>query len=636
MKKVFKPLLTLILSALTLFALLVVYLSVVVDPNDFKPEIKSAAASQGLELSLDGDLSWQFLPRIGVVAKQVEFAYSPLASGKIGELGLSVNWSELLNLDFSAKRLPVGSVEISDGTIQLAELAPNTSPLLLKQVNAAVKNVSLAGQSFPLRFSAELLSGIAVAIEANIALNLDLNSPQPEIKKLAVSDLDISVDQLKISGQFNAENNFATAQGGLRSNQFNLKRLINKLGKSFPALQLPEMAGADALTAISWNSTFNNNISALSTTDTELSIDGQSLTIASKIDHSVNNLMLRVSGKQFDLTNYLSNSQAADSSQQQNGALFAPLALPFALWLGQSQMELSLDKLILGDFDADHIYLNLFGNQKVLRLSSFNADIFSGQVNATGRLDMRPKTPTFNVQTSANNIDLQTALSAIADSSDISGRLSLETAVQGAGNDLDKIVATLKGGGQMSITNPNYAAINAEQLFCNAAAMFGSTGAKSDWPKGTQFETVTGRFTVNDGKLLIEDLKTATGNIAIASRGTVKLTEKRFGITANARVNGATTSASGCSINSRLQNRSLPFVCSGSFAENGKTSCKPDDNLVKDMLKDSAYKKLGEKLFKTPVTVDGEQQQSGQQENEQQSDPLKSLLKGFLDKNLSR
>ena len=59
------------------------YLLVAVDPNDFKPEIKSAAASQGLELSLDGNLSWQFLPQIGVVVEQVEFAHSTVASGKI-------------------------------------------------------------------------------------------------------------------------------------------------------------------------------------------------------------------------------------------------------------------------------------------------------------------------------------------------------------------------------------------------------------------------------------------------------------------------------------------------------------------------------------------------------------------------
>ena len=120
-------------------------------------------------------------------------------------------------------------------------------------------------------------------------------------------------------------------------------------------------------------------------------------------------------------------------------------------------------------------------------------------------------------------------------------------------------------------------------------------------------------------------MNTATGNISIKSRGTVQFAQQRFSLIADTRVNGRKTSASGCSVNKTLQNRNLPFVCSGSFDQNGKTSCKPDDNLIRDLLKGSVYEQIGEQLFKTPVTTDGEK--------EQQSDPLKSLLKGIFDKN---
>lgn len=621
MSNVIKGFLTLVVSVLTLFVLGIVYLTMTVNPNDFKPEIKSAAASQGVELSLDGDIGWQFFPQIGIVVTQVEFIYSPVASGKIGQLGLSVSWSELFDIDLSSNRLPVGSIEINNATLQLAELAPNTPPIQLKKVNASIKNLSTNGRRFPLSASAEIFNDIAVAIDAKVEIDVDTGSTQPIINKMVVSDLYSSVDNLQVTGQFSAQNNFATAQGKLQSNHFDLKQLLNKVGKTFPEIQLSKMVGNQALTDISWKSDFNANSSGFSVINTQLNIDNQPLTVTSKIDHSINNLMLRVDGKQFDLSNYMS----AESSTQQNGALFAPLALPFALWLGQSQMELSLDKLVLPDFDVDHLYINLFGNQSVLQMSSFNADIFDGQVNATGRLDMRPKTPTFKLQTSVSNIALQSALSTLAESDDISGQLNLEMTIEGAGNNGAEIMGALRGGGQLSIASPQYNAINAEQLFCDTAALFGSDGKKSDWAEGTQFDTLSGRFSFDDGKLLIQDLKTAAGNIAITSQGTVRLAEQRFAINANARVNGSSTSASGCSVNKRLQNRSLPFICSGSFAENGKTNCKPDDNLIKDMLKNSVYEKLGEKIFKTPVTTD---------DGQTNSDPLKSLFKGILNKNL--
>ena len=621
MGKVVAWLLKAVVSLLVIIALAVGYLLVAVDPNDLKPEIKAAAANQGLELSLDGNLSWQFLPQIGVVVEQVEFVHSTVASGKISQLSLAVSWAELINIDLSSNRLPVGSVEVRDATILLAELAPNTFPIQLKRFNAKVNNFSLTGERFTVEASAQVFSGLALDLGAAIALQMDANNGV--INEVAVSDLEASIDGMKITGQFNARNNFATAQGSLSSNSFDLQQLIKTIGLSFPLVKLSTMASKDALTAVSWNSSFNADMNGLSTFNTQLDIDNQVLSIASKVDHSINNLYMRVSGEQFDISHYL----AADSnSNEQNAALFAPLAVPFALWLGRSQMELSLGKLKLPDFDADNIYINLFGNQKVLRLSSFNSDIFGGQANATGRLDMRSSTPSFNLQTSLSNIDLQVALPAIADSSDISGLLSLEATIQSAGNNSDAIIRELRGGGEITIVDPAYAAINAEEMFCNAAALLGSVDSRNSWPKGTQFETLTGNYQLAGGKLLFSDMKTATGNIAIAARGSVRLAEKRYSLIADTRVNGTTTSASGCSVNKRLQNRSLPFICTGSFEQNGTTSCKPDEKLIRDLLKGSIYEQLGEQLFKTPVTTDGDE--------EQQSDPLKSLLKGIFEKNL--
>jgi len=619
--KVVAWLLKAVVSLLVIIALAVGYLLVAVDPNDLKPEIKAAAANQGLELSLDGNLSWQFLPQIGVVVEQVEFVHSTVASGKISQLSLAVSWAELINIDLSSNRLPVGSVEVRDATILLAELAPNTFPIQLKRFNAKVNNFSLTGERFTVEASAQVFSGLALDLGAAIALQMDANNGV--INEVAVSDLEASIDGMKITGQFNARNNFATAQGSLSSNSFDLQQLIKTIGLSFPLVKLSTMASKDALTAVSWNSSFNADMNGLSTFNTQLDIDNQVLSIASKVDHSINNLYMRVSGEQFDISHYL----AADSnSNEQNAALFAPLAVPFALWLGRSQMELSLGKLKLPDFDADNIYINLFGNQKVLRLSSFNSDIFGGQANATGRLDMRSSTPSFNLQTSLSNIDLQVALPAIADSSDISGLLSLEATIQSAGNNSDAIIRELRGGGEITIVDPAYAAINAEEMFCNAAALLGSVDSRNSWPKGTQFETLTGNYQLAGGKLLFSDMKTATGNIAIAARGSVRLAEKRYSLIADTRVNGTTTSASGCWVNKRLQNRSLPFICTGSFEQNGTTSCKPDEKLIRDLLKGSIYEQLGEQLFKTPVTTDGDE--------EQQSDPLKSLLKGIFEKNL--
>ena len=624
MGKVVKWLLKTVASLLVIALIAMSYLLIAMDPNDLKPEIKAAAASQGLELSLKGNLSWQFLPQIGVVVEKVEFAHRTVASGKIEELRLSVSWTELLIIGLSSglssNQVPAGSIAISNATILLAELVPNTFPIQLKRFNANVNNFSLSGDRFSVEASAQVFSGLTLDLDAALALQIDTNTGV--IENLTVSDLEASVDGMELRGQFVTGNNFATAQGSLSSNRFDLKHLVKTIGMSFPLVKLPNMASKEALTAVSWNSSFNTDMNGFSTFNTQLDIDSQVLTIASKVDHSINNLYMRVSGEQFDISGYLA---AESNSREKNGALFAPLAVPFALWLGRSQMELTLAKLKLPDAEASNIYVNLFGNQKVLRLSSFNSDIFGGQVNATGRLDIRSITPSFDLQTSLSHIDLEEALQAMADSDDITGLLNLEASIQSAGNNSDDIIQELRGRGEISIVDPAYAAINAEEMFCNAAALFGSGDSRDSWSQGTQFETLTGSYQLGEGKLSFNDLKTSTGNLAIAARGSVKLAQQHFSLVADTRVNGSTTSASGCSVNKRLQNRSLPFVCSGSFEQGGKTSCKPDDKLIKDLLKGSVYEQLGEQLFATPVTTDG---------GEKQTDPLKRLFKGIIEKNL--
>lgn len=620
------------LTTITLALVAVIYLLVAVDPNDYKPQIKKLAANQGLELSLDGDLGWQFFPRLGIKIEQVGFSYASSASGDIGQLSLAVNWGELLKLPGSSSaeaQLPVGTVKIADSSIRIQTLVPEIPAIELESINATVRNFSIQGDSFPFSFSAEAAGGLPISLSGEMVLNTAGN----RLQKLSLENAVIELDQLQLEGNLDTEDGFITAEGNLQGNNLNLKKQIGRLEETFAALglppvQFPVMADNNALTNLGFESSFNYNSNDISTITTSLTIDNQLLMVDTEVNHPTSNLYMGISGDSFVIASYMA-AETPDNTQNHNGALFAPLAAPFALWLGSSQMELSLGSLDFGDYVVSNIYLNLFGNQRVLRLSSLNADLFNGQLNANGRLDMRPAVPRFELQHSLSNIDLQVALPALADSSDISGLLNMDADLQGAGNSSEELLAGLSGSGALTIASPSYPAVNAEEMFCNAAALFGGSSSKNNWSKGTQLENLSGQFTVANGKVQIKDLKTATGNLSIGGRGTVQLLLKRYSITANTRVNGTTTSPSGCSVNKSLRNRNLPFICTGSFDAGGKTSCKPDDSLVRSFLKDNVFQKLGEQLFDSPLS--GSESGDSQQ---QDKDPIKGLLKGVLEKNL--
>ena len=613
----FKWVTTSLIAVVTLFSAAIIYILLAVDINSYKTDIESLASQQGWDLAIDGDLAWKFLPQPGISIQQVSFSDQVAASGSLDKLSLSVAWTDLFSIIIDPNQLTVSSVEINGG--QLNYKAPNSLPVELDNISLKASNIRLDSTEFPLTLSLQALGGQQFAVDTSVAVMID----NRRVQSFSLSDLAIGLNEIEINGSIEASDNLSFVEGNLQTNNFSLIQQLQRIAEILPIVSVPEMANPSALTDLSIESRFSVDANALSDINNLIILDGQAIAIDLQIDQPDNKLTTIVSADNINASNYLPKS----GSNADNSGLFAPLAIPFALWHGQSQVEMTLSSIKFNDFAVKNFYSNVFGNNRVLRLSSLNADLFGGQVNATGRLDMRSATPVFELQSSLTDIDLELALPAIADNSDLSGLLSLEADLQGSGNSSDEILSALSGGGQLTVLSPTYLAVNAEETFCNAAALFGGSPSNRTWSKGTELETLSSQFSLNNGKVLIRDLETATGNLSISGRGTVQLLLKRYNLTANTRVNGTTTSPSGCSVNKTLRNRDLPFICSGSYEVDGKTNCKPDDSLVREFLKGSIFQQLGGQLFDTPVT----EKDSGDQP---EADPLKSLLKGVLEKKL--
>ncbi len=613
----FKWVTTSLIAVVTLFSAAIIYILLAVDINSYKTDIESLASQQGWDLAIDGDLAWKFLPQPGISIQQVSFSDQVAASGSLDKLSLSVAWTDLFSIIIDPNQLTVSSVEINGG--QLNYKAPNSLPVELDNISLKASNIRLDSTEFPLTLSLQALGGQQFAVDTSVAVMID----NRRVQSFSLSDLAIGLNEIEINGSIEASDNLSFVEGNLQTNNFSLIQQLQRIAEILPIVSVPEMANPSALTDLSIESRFSVDANALSDINNLIILDGQAIAIDLQIDQPDNKLTTIVSADNINASNYLPKS----GSNADNSGLFAPLAIPFALWHGQSQVEMTLSSIKFNDFAVKNFYSNVFGNNRVLRLSSLNADLFGGQVNATGRLDMRSATPVFELQSSLKDIDLELALPAIADNSDLSGLLSLEADLQGSGNSSDEILSALSGGGQLTVLSPTYLAVNAEETFCNAAALFGGSPSNRTWSKGTELETLSSQFSLNNGKVLIRDLETATGNLSISGRGTVQLLLKRYNLTANTRVNGTTTSPSGCSVNKTLRNRDLPFICSGSYEVDGKTNCKPDDSLVREFLKGSIFQQLGGQLFDTPVT----EKDSGDQP---EADPLKSLLKGVLEKKL--
>ena len=626
MGKIFKFWMTTTLTVVSLIAAGILYVVVVVDPNDYRSEIQTQAIEQGVDLEIRGGLAWRFFPKPGINISDIRFSTQSTelgeVSGRIGQASLSGDWLALLGFDIeTAEPMSlISGISLSNSSLRLS--ANDALPMEFDDIELHASQISSTGISFPASLSLTGLGGIQVSLGLHASLNFADNS-------LSLKQIKLSLDELALSGNVDIDLDSSAVKGHLVADAFNLKSQLETLGKRFPELTSPKMASSTAMTAVSFDSRFDIKPLGHSEALNAVSLDGQKFNIDLRVDHSRNLMTFNLSGQQLRLADYLpaaaSNSPRNAASNSDN-AIFAPLAIPFALWQGQSQAEISLGRIELNGYAISNFYSNIFGNQRVLRVTSLNADLFDGHINAIGKLDMRSSTPSFTLQPSMNNINLAIALSALADVKDVTGSLSMNATVQGSGNGITSLLQSLDGTGQLEIIAPTYAKVNIEETFCSAAALFSGNGQGSQvWSEGTQLGDFKGKFQLGNGRLVVDPYATSSGNLSLEGVATLHMIKEFYTVKANMVLAGMTTSSTGCSVNSRLQNRVIPFICQGRFddqASGNAVSCKPDGDFVKTLLKNTAFEKLGEKLLNNSDSAEG-------------GNPLEDLLKGFLNRKLN-
>ena len=588
-KKLLKWLTTSLLAVITLVAAGVLYITVAIDPNQYRSDIEALAKQNGIELSIEGDLEWQFLP-LGVRLNEVNFAQQDQSmAGTISQLSVAASWSALIAASSDSTQLPINSLSIKDARLFLSR--PNQLPVQVSAINLQASDIALDGSPFAVSLSLQALGGLRLSLDTELGVTYSDHG----ITDFSAADFKLALGDLKLSGDIQSTEQMAYIRGHLEIQEFDLIEQLAVIKQLMPSLYIPTMANSQALRSISLNSNFSIEPTQTSEIQTQLTIDNQPVDINVLIDEQRYSLTTVIAADSFNISPYLAQISVDNSG----AALFAPLAVPLALWHGQSQVELTLGKLELDNFSASNIYINLFGNRNVFRLASFTADAFEGQINAVAKLDMRSSVANFNLQSSVNKVSLSSMMAAIStdNASDIEGILSLEANIQGSGNHTQTMIKSLVGSGQFDVLSPIYRGINLEQTFCNAVAMFGGKKpSNQQWARGTQLTDLTGNYRFNQGRLIISDYQTSMGNIALSGHGSLNLLTQNYRINNQVLVDQPKTSSIGCSVNKRLQKHKIPFRCDGILGDS--LSCKPDDSLLKLFIQNSTLESLGDRLTK--------------------------------------
>ena len=497
-------------------------------------------------------------------------------------------------------------------------------PVQFDQIELSINDLSLNGNDFQINLSAQALNGLNLSLRTTAQVNIQ----DQKLSRIAGRNFTFIVDQMTLKGDVDADLTTQEIKGSLASSSINLRQQISRIQKRLPIFKVPSMSSDKAFSDVSFNSEFNVNPWGYSRYVHKLVLDGQTFTIDITADQSTNKMSMSLKGDSLSLADYLpKSSQNPEDINQAPVAIFAPLAVPFMLWRGESNIELAINSIQLDSFTVSNLYANASGYLKVLEITSFNADLFGGNVNAVATLDLNASTPSFRLESAIYDIDLAQAFQSLSDTQDFAGYFNMDVSLEGSGMNIYAIQNSLVGNGQFKVVTPSYGGVNIEETICQATALFGNgSNSPQQWPKGTQLNDIDGVLGFTNGKIMLTNLTTGTGNLNMTGQSQVQMVEQSYTLNAKAVLTSATSSNNGCSVNKRLQNQVIPFSCKGSFGANNsstQSSCAPDQKVISGLLKNTLIQQLGEKYFTTPnngVPING--------------DSIQNALKGVFKKKL--
>lgn len=620
-----------------LLILLLLSVSLFVNPNDFKPRIVAAVkSSTGRDLSLPGDLKLSVFPWIALqlgpanLGSPTGFGSAPFAS--LEHASLRVKLLPLLH-----KQLEIGRVEIKGLTLQLSRNAAGKGNWQ-GEVNAATPPAA----STPAERSSQPaqlpdLEGVeikdsrityadtvvnkfnfslghvtpAAPIPASLSLELErAGSPplpvsskfeltyDPARQTLNLANFTLQVSDAKLSGQVAGTRvlDAPALQGQFKLEPVALRDLMTHLGITPPATRDPK-----ALSKFALSGRFNYGQNAAKLDGLAIELDDSTL----KGTAAVNNLDTLQSSfdlalDRIDLDRYLPPTQpnqkaSAPVAKDAKGGASSDSALKTL----DTKGTFTIGSLKVSGLTLTAAKVGVLAKDGVAQLSPISAKLYGGDAAGQITLDSRGPVPAIKVNETLTSVDLAPLLKDFANSDRLSGHGNVTVDIAARGEDSDAITKSMVGRVSANVTNGAVQGIDLWFEINRAMALIQKQGLPSGKDSGrTQFETFKTSADLADGVATTKDLAIASQNLQVTGKGTSNLISKAINYQVQASILKSAPTGNGAPAGSLAQ---IPMTVTGTM---NSPSVRPDlEGIAKaqvqqqlDKHKDELKQKAAEQL----------------------------------------
>ncbi|MCX2897459.1 AsmA family protein [Pseudomonas mandelii] len=433
----------------------------------------------------------------------------------------------------------------------------------------------------------------------------------------------VSANQLRALGELKVNDLDKTPQinGALSIAQFDLAKFIDSIGQTLPAMAEGSLSKVELVSRIAGTPT------SVSFDNINLKVDDSSFSGRIAVeDFAKQSLRAVLKADSFNVDRYLKPKSAEANSTTQvrqaevanteasamAGAGSTPLPDAPTKTAWSNDRLLPVERLSRLDIDADLTFgqltldklpirnaaLKANGQNGLLTLENLRGELYEGNFEAKGSLDVRQQVPALNMQTQISKVPVEKILESQGKNPPIKGLVTLNSNLTGSGNSQKALIDTLNGNASFVINNGVLLNANLEQQLCKGIATLNRKTLSGE-PRGkdTPFQELKGNLTFRNGVASNPDLKVRIPGMTVNGDGDVDLRvlgmDYRVGIIVEGDKSDMPDPA--CQVGEKFVGIEWPLRCRGPL-ELGAKACRLDNERMGQVASRLAGDKISEKI----------------------------------------
>lgn len=479
--------------------------------------------------------------------------------------------------------LRVDPLNLELGRIRLGVETPLSLSLTLIQENPALRasvdlnalvNLDLDAQRYALRRLAARLQAegeaLPRALEAKLEADLAVNLAEDvaSVERLTLETLGVTLVGLVRVNNLTGEK--PVASGELRSNTFNVRELLAKLGET-----APETADPEVLKKVAVDLAFEADAEAASLTQLLVQLDDTRLRGNARVsNYERPAIRAELDVDRINLDRYLpppAEEAAAPrpDAPAREGWPDDPIDLPVEMLRSLNvNAKLTVGEMVINRLNLARITLTLTARDGLVEVKPLTANLYNGSVEALMSLDVRADTPRYSFESRLQGVQIGPLLDDLTEGKGkLVGTTQLNARINTHGNSVKQMVSALNGDGRFEFANGAVKGINIAQIIRDAEARFrGRTVERSEEPNQTDFSEMRGSFTIANGVVTNNDLAASSPLLRVRGQGTADLPRERLDYRVDTTLVATLEGQGGRSLD-ELRGVNLPIRVRGAFSD---------------------------------------------------------------------